>query len=170
VAEKVTGEPASDPEVAVSVFAPAVMPRVHEVRVAIPDAFVVTADAGRREPPPEATAKVTETPATTLPPESVTRTDGAIATALPAVAVWLLPALTAIVAAEPAPVGCTVVVTEVSPDDAKVSVWVVDESPAKVTPEKVAVPDVAVTVVVPPRVPVAAVSSTDALEEETVLP
>ena len=119
VAVKVTGVRA--PEDAVSVFTPAVFPRVHEVRVAMPEEFVVLADAGSREPPPEATANVTDTLGTTLPPESVTSTEGAVATALPAVAVWLFPALIAMVAAEPTPVGCTVVVADVRPDDANVS-------------------------------------------------
>ena len=41
VAWKVTGLPPSVPDVAVSVFAPAVVPSVHEPAVARPDAFVV---------------------------------------------------------------------------------------------------------------------------------
>ena len=107
VAVKVTGEPASDPEEAVNELLPAAVPRVHEVSAAMPEESVVTADAGSREPPPEATVKVTETPETAFPPESVTRTDGAEATALPAVALWLLPPLRAIVVAAP-----TVTVTD----------------------------------------------------------
>jgi hypothetical protein len=97
---KVTGDPESTPEVAVIVLAPAVVPRVHEPTVAIPEAFVV-AERPVPEPPPVATAKVTEVPDTALPPESVTRTAGAIDTAEPAVADWELPALNAIVVAAP---------------------------------------------------------------------
>ena len=74
------------------------------------------------------------------------------------------------VVAEPAPVGCTVVVADVRPDDAKVSVCVVVERPENVTPENVATPDVAATVVVPPKVPVPAVTVTVAVDELTVLP
>ena len=100
VAVKVTGEPASAPDVAVIVLEPAVPPRVHEPTVATPDEFVVTVRPVP-EPPPVATANVTEVPDTTLPPESVTRTAGAIDTAEPAVADWALPALSAIVVAAP---------------------------------------------------------------------
>ena len=100
VAVNVIGEPEREPDVAVIVFAPAVVPRVHEPTVAIPDEFVV-AVRPVPEPPPVATAKVTEAPVTALPPESVTRTAGAIDTAEPAVADWELPALSAIVVAAP---------------------------------------------------------------------
>jgi hypothetical protein len=107
VAVKVTGEPVSPDTVAVRVFDPAVVPRVHEVTAAMPEEFVDTVVVGRRDPPPDATAKVTAVPDTGLPPESVTMTDGAVETADPAVALWLLPAFTAIVAAAP-----TVTVTD----------------------------------------------------------
>jgi hypothetical protein len=85
VALNVTGDPVNDPDVAVSVFAPAADPSVHDPTVAIPDAFVV-AFAPVTLPPPVATAKVTDTPATPLPLASVTLTDGTIATADPAAA------------------------------------------------------------------------------------
>ena len=101
VAVKVTGEPVTPDTVAVIVFVPTVVPRVQDVTAATPDEFVATVVAGRRVPPPEATAKATAVPETGLPPESVTRTEGAVATAEPAVAVWLLPAFTATVAAAP---------------------------------------------------------------------
>ena len=101
------GEPERVPDVAVSVFEPAVVPRVHDVSAATPEEFVVTAEDGSREPLPDATAKVTEVPDTGLPPESVTITEGAVATALPAVALWPLPAFIAMVVAAP-----TVTVTE----------------------------------------------------------
>jgi hypothetical protein len=45
----------------------------------------------------------------------------------------------------------------------------VEVRPAKVTPENVAVPEDAATVVVPPSVPVAAVTLTEAVDD-TVLP
>ena len=51
---------------AVSVFAPAVVPSVHEPTVATPLAFVVWLTEVA-EPPPEATPKVTITPLTGLP-------------------------------------------------------------------------------------------------------
>src|SRR6266851_2507241 len=50
-------------------------------------------------PPPDVTANVTATPDTGLPLASFTITDGAIATGVPTTALWLLPALMAIVAA-----------------------------------------------------------------------
>jgi hypothetical protein len=100
----VTGEPVSPVAVAVSVFVPAVVPRVQDVRAAMPEAFVATLDVGFRVPSPLNDTDVAETG---LPPESVTITDGAVATAVFTVAVWLLPAFTAIVVAAP-----TVTVTE----------------------------------------------------------
>src|SRR5439155_6001226 len=120
VAVNVTGLPVSPLDVAVSVFGPAVGPRVHEVMAAIPLAFVLTGAVGLTVPPPEATANVTRTPATEFPFASRTITDGSTATAVPAVAVWPLPALIAIcvaapavavavkVTGDPAPVVCTV--------------------------------------------------------------
>ena len=101
VAANVIGDPVNEPEVAVNVFDPTVVPRVHAGEVATPEAFVVTVPDDAREPPPVATAKVTDVPETPLPPESVTRTAGAIDTAEPAVADWELPALNAIVVAAP---------------------------------------------------------------------
>ena len=65
VAVKVTGEPVSPAEVAVKVFDPALVPKVQEPTVAIPEAFVVVV-APVIEPPPLATAKVTLTPETGL--------------------------------------------------------------------------------------------------------
>ena len=82
---KVIGDPVSPEEVAVSVFVAAVAPNVHEPTVAMPDASVV-AVSPVAEPPPVATANVTEIPALGLPPESVTRTEGGIVTAVPTVA------------------------------------------------------------------------------------
>src|SRR5439155_17726403 len=102
VAVNVTGLPVSVPEVAVSVFGPAVVPSVHEVTAAIPFAPVVTGVVGVTVPPPDATAKVTATPSTGFPFASCTITDGPTATALPAVADWLFPPLSAIVLAAPA--------------------------------------------------------------------
>jgi hypothetical protein len=86
VAVKVSGDPVSPDAVAVMVFVPAVLPRVHEPTVAIPEEFEL-AVSEVPDPPPLATAKVTDRPDTGFPPESVTSTDGAIDTAEPAVAV-----------------------------------------------------------------------------------
>jgi hypothetical protein len=101
VAVKVMGEPLRLPLVAVSVFAPAVVPRVQAGLVAIPALSVVTTPLEAIEPPPVATAKVTETPLTALPCASVTWTDGAVATAVFTVTLWLLPPLSVIVVAVP---------------------------------------------------------------------
>jgi hypothetical protein len=101
VALKVMGEPLRLPLVAVSVFAPAVVPRVQAGLVATPALSVVTTPLEAIEPPPVATAKVTDTPLTALPCASVTWTDGAVATAVPTVALWLLPPLSVIVVAVP---------------------------------------------------------------------
>ena len=85
VAVNVTGEPVSDPLVAVIVFDPAVAPRVQLPTVAMPPAFVVT-DELVTEPPPVPTANVTETPDTALLFASLMMTLGAVPTAEPAVA------------------------------------------------------------------------------------
>jgi len=66
VALKVTGEPLSEPLVAVRVLELAVVPRVQLPTVAMPEASVV-ASVPVTEPPPEVTAKVTGTPETGLP-------------------------------------------------------------------------------------------------------
>ena len=79
VAVKMTG--ASEPAVALNVFAPALGPRVHEPTVAIPAASVGT-EPPLTEPPPLCTTNSTVTPATGAPFWSVTRTDGAGETAL----------------------------------------------------------------------------------------
>src|SRR5512145_23239 len=65
VAVKVTGLPASVPDVAVSVWGPAVVPSVQPPTVAMPAAFVVWV-APVTEPPPDVTANVTVTPPTGL--------------------------------------------------------------------------------------------------------
>src|SRR5947208_2605497 len=102
VAVKVTGLPVSPVDVAVSEFGPAVGPKVHEVTSAIPLAFAVTGVVGVTQPPPDATANVTVTPATGLPVASCAITDGVTSTAVPAVAAWPSPALMAIWLAPPA--------------------------------------------------------------------
>ena len=68
VAVKLTGLPVMPPPaaVAVSVLGPAVVPRVHEVKAAIPPAPVVTGVVGLTLPLPAAGANVTATPATGL--------------------------------------------------------------------------------------------------------
>ena len=97
----VTGLPDNVPEVAVSVFCPAVGLSVQLPTVATPLALVVWL------PPvivpfPGATANVTVTCATGFPFASRTITDGGDVTAVPAVAVWLVGLFAAIVAAAPA--------------------------------------------------------------------
>jgi hypothetical protein len=62
---------------------------------------VVTALLEAIDPPPVATAKVTDTPLTALPCASVTFTDGAVVTAVATVTLWLLPPFTAIVVDTP---------------------------------------------------------------------
>jgi hypothetical protein len=66
VAVKVTGLPVRPLDVAVRLFVPAVVPRVHDVTAAMPLPLVVTGVVGLTVPPPKATANVTETPATGL--------------------------------------------------------------------------------------------------------
>ena len=83
---KVIGEPDREPDVAVNVFDPAVVPNVHAGDVAIPELFVVTDPDDASEPPPEVTAKVTAVPAMAFPKASVTITLGNVVTAVPTVA------------------------------------------------------------------------------------
>jgi hypothetical protein len=101
VAVKVTGEPLNVPLVAVSVFAPAVVPSVQAGLVAMPAPSVVAVPLEPKMPEPVATAKVTDTPLTAFPLASVTFTDGAVATAVPTVALCPVPPLAAIVVAVP---------------------------------------------------------------------
>src|SRR5437763_1207970 len=98
LARNVTGLPCSVPDVAVSVFGPAVVPRVQLVTAATPLALVVWA-APVMPLPPVPGAKVTATPATGLPKASRTITAGGTATAVPTVAAWPSPALIAMDAA-----------------------------------------------------------------------
>jgi hypothetical protein len=86
---KVRGLFVRDPEVAVTVLLPAVAPRTHEPKAAIPDVFVTTVFPldDEIDPPPVATANVTLTPDFGLPLTSTTSTDGATVTALPPTAV-----------------------------------------------------------------------------------
>src|SRR5439155_558597 len=125
VAVNVTGLPASVPEVAVSVFVPAMVQSVHDVTAAIPSAPVVTGVGGVAEPPPDASPKRPASPATGFPLASCTITDGSTATVVPAVAVWLLPAFTAICVAVPAvPVAVKVTGLPAKPFEVAVSVLV----------------------------------------------
>jgi hypothetical protein len=116
VAVNVTGLPVRLPEVAVSVFAPALVPSVQLPTVATPLAFVVALPTVM-EPPPEPAAKVTEVAETALPKLSVTFTEGAVETLVFTVALWPLPVLTAIELAAPAvPVAVNVTGDPASPD------------------------------------------------------
>jgi hypothetical protein len=170
VAVKVTGEPEREPDVAVRVLLPATVPKVHAGEVAIPDAFVVTEPEDASDPPPLATAKVTLAPEIGLPEISATSTDGAVVTAVPTVADWLLPALSAIDAAAPAPVGVIVEVAEVSPLEVKVNVVAEEVDPVNDSPANVATPDTAAIVRVPESVPAPAATVTFAVDDVTVFP
>jgi hypothetical protein len=88
VAVKVTGLPERPLTAAVTVLAPAVVPSVHDVSAAKPDASVVTVPplAGDVDPPPLAIVKVTTMPTTGLPLTSRTTTRGGIVTVPPTVA------------------------------------------------------------------------------------
>src|SRR5216117_1624864 len=90
VAVNVTG--VAVPAVAVSVLAPADVPSVQDVIVAIPLASVMTAVAGLTVPLPDATAKRTGTPAVGLSNWSRTSTAGGVATAVPTVPDCVSPA------------------------------------------------------------------------------
>ena len=91
VAVKVTGLPARPPEVAVSVFAPAVCRASTSRRWRRRSRSWCVVPVA--EPPPEATANVTATPETGLPRCPSTRTDGAVETFVSTVALWPLPPL-----------------------------------------------------------------------------
>src|SRR5207245_6975833 len=100
LAVNVIGLPVRPAEVAVKVLVleTAVRPSFQEPTVATPDELVVW-EPLVSEPPPDATAKVTETPETGLPNWSVTSTDGAVATIGRASCGGRLPALVADVVA-----------------------------------------------------------------------
>src|SRR5581483_11991471 len=150
VAWKVTGLPARLPEVACSVFEPAVEPSVHEPTVATPSAPVVVLPPVS-EPPPELTAKVTETPATGLPYWSVTIADGAVGTSVATVAVSPSPPFTAIDAAESATPWAWKV-TEPTPLAVAVSVFAPAVLPTRHEPT-VALPSAAVVAFAPVTAP-----------------
>src|SRR5712692_9429709 len=153
VAVKDTGLPVRASDVAVNVFGPAAVPSVQDVTAAMPPALVSTAVVGVTVPPPTVTAKVTATPATGLPLASFTITDGGMSTAVTTVAVWLLPALTAIWVAVPAVTVTVPDVTGVSDVAAKLSVRA-PTRPVMARSVNTAVPlAVVVTVAVPPSVP-----------------
>jgi hypothetical protein len=101
VAVNVSGLPARFALVAVSVFAPTVVPSVQLPTVATPLPFVVV-EAPVTLPPPDATANVTGTPRTGLLNRSFTITLGGDATAVLTIADWPLPELMASCVAAPA--------------------------------------------------------------------
>ena len=86
------------PELAVSVFGPAVTPSVHDPTVATPDASVVTV-APVIVPPPPPTVNVTGAPANGSPFWSRTITEGAGVTAVPATPETVVEVFAAIVVA-----------------------------------------------------------------------
>jgi hypothetical protein len=165
VAVKVTGEPVSPATVAVSVFAPTVVPKVQAGLVAIPALSVTTAPEDTNEPPPLPTAKVTGTPLTALPCASVTTTEGAVATAVPTVALCGFPDRTAIRAAAPAtPVAVKVTGEPLNPVAVAVSVFAPTVVP-KVQAGLVAIPPLSVITAPedanePPPLPTAKVTGT----------
>ncbi len=163
VAVKVTGEPERPLLVALSVFVPAVVPRVQLPTVAMPEEFVV-AEPPVIEPPPEATAKVTATPETGLLFASVTSTLGLMATAVPTVADWLLPAFRVILVGGPAvPVAVKVTGEPERPVLVAVKVFVPTVAP-RVQPPTVAMPEESVVaeppVIEPPPEATAKVTAT----------
>src|SRR5438552_2739558 len=101
VAVNVSGLPVNPGDVAMSVYGPAVLPRVQLPTAALPVASVVWF-APVTVPPLVPGANVTATPATGLLLASRTITDGGMATAVPVVAFWPLPAFIAIWVAAPA--------------------------------------------------------------------
>jgi hypothetical protein len=124
VAVKVTGEPLNPVVVAVSVFAPTIVPKVQAGLVAIPPLSVITEPEDANVPAPLLTAKVTATPLTALPWASVTATDGAVPTAVPTVALCRSPDRNAIRTAAPAvPVAVKVTGEPVSPATVAVSAF-----------------------------------------------
>ncbi len=126
VAVNVTGLPVRPVAVAVTVFAPATVPSVHEVSVAIPLAFVTTGVAvtGTMLPPPAVTVKVTATPATGLLSASRTSTEGGAATAVFTGAVCVVTEFAPICVAAPArPVAVKVTGLPVRPVAVAVTVF-----------------------------------------------
>src|SRR5207302_195329 len=164
VAVKVTGLPASDADVAVQVFAPAVALTVHPPRSAALLASVVWLPPAI-VPPPGATAHVTATPTTGFPFASLTITDGGALTAVPAVADWLVALFAAIVAAAPAvPVAVKVTGLPASDPDVAVSVFV----PAVAL--SVQLPTVATPLVLVPSLPPAILPFPGATANVTATP
>jgi hypothetical protein len=100
VALKVTGEPESPVEVAVTVLAPADVPSVR-VEDALPSEPVVVLVTDR-EPPPAVTAKATLTPPTALLLASLTITTKGLDSVVPTVALWLFPENRAMLDGDPA--------------------------------------------------------------------
>ena len=121
-AVNVTGLPARPLEDAVRVFMPAVVPSVHDVSAAMPLAFVRTGVVGFTLPLPDPGVNVTATPATGLLNWSRTITAGGVWTGVPAVPVWLLPALGAIDVAAAALTLNGLLVTGPSPPELATSV------------------------------------------------
>jgi hypothetical protein len=125
VALNVIGLPVNPVAVAVSVFAPAVVPNVQLVTVAMPLAFVVTVAglAGDSVPLPLVIVNTTDAPVTGLPPASVTFTLGAALTAVPIVVDCAVTEFAAMVVGAPTPpVAENVTGLPVSPFTAAVSV------------------------------------------------
>jgi hypothetical protein len=144
----------SEPELAVSELAPALVPRVQLPTVATPLELLVC-DPPVTLPPPAVTANVTAAPATGFWFASLMMTEGGIATATPAEAVCASPAVLVIEAAAPAAEVAVNVTGVRLPVDA-MSVFVPMLVP-RVQPPTVAIPEelvvAAAPVTEPPPVP-----------------
>jgi hypothetical protein len=151
VALNVTGLPVRPAADAVTVFAPAVVPNVQLVSVAIPLAFVTTV-LGDTVPPPAVAANVTVTPATGAEAASVTNTLGAVVTAVPATADCVTTEFAAIVVAPDAATVNDDEVAFVSAPDVKRIVCA--PLPVMTKLVNVATPFTAFTITVPVSAPV----------------
>ena len=176
-AVNVTGLPESPVAVAVMLFVCAAGPSVHALSCARPDTLVATVTlvpvllAFDTVEPEVAAVNVTTTPATGFPATSTTRTTGAMATAVFTVAVWLLPALSAMDVAAPAVNAIDPEVIDARPVETNWSAYV-PADPVIAKPEKVATPLTLVTAVAfdTDPVPRASDAVTETPPVDTMLP
>jgi len=128
VALKVTGEPDSPADVAVTVFAPTVVPNVRTVD-ALPSA-PVEVEVDDKDPPPAVTANVTLAPLTGLLFASLTITTKGLGSVVPTDALCPFPENRDMLVAGPAvPVALKVTGDPESPVDVAVTVFVPDVVP-----------------------------------------
>src|SRR5437879_5317741 len=114
------GTPADD---TCSVCGPAAVPSVHDVSVAMPDAFVVNGVVGETEPLPDAGVKLTDAPAIGFELASTRRTDGATASGALTVPLCPSPATMTRLDGAPAVMLNVALVAEVSPALEKASAY-----------------------------------------------